>query len=70
MKGMSGEQRKAYVDKKAKDRAQIQAEIQTLSKKRQQYIADHKPKDSKEIMLDDAMIKAIKTRAKEKKLDW
>jgi hypothetical protein len=70
MKGMSGEQRKAYVDQKANDRAQIQAEIQALSKKRQQYIADNKPKNSTEVMLDDAMIKAIKTKAKEKKLDW
>jgi hypothetical protein len=70
MKGMTGEQRKEYVDKKAKERAQIQSEIQALNKKRQQYIAENKPKDSNESMLDDAMIKAIKTKAKEKKLDW
>jgi hypothetical protein len=67
---MTGEQRKEYVDKKAKERAQIQSEIQALNKKRQQYIAENKPKDSNESMLDDAMIKAIKTKAKEKKLDW
>lgn len=70
MKGMSADQRKAYVDKKAKDRAEIQAEIQALSKKRQQYIVENKPKNSNEVMLDDALIKSIKTKAKEKKLDW
>src|SRR5687767_15393796 len=33
MRGMSVEQRKAYVDKKAKERKEIQTEIQSLNKK-------------------------------------
>ena len=70
MKGMNAEQRKTYVQKKATERKQIQDEIQQLSKKRQEYISSNTPKDAQENMLDDAMIKSIKTNAKEKKLDW
>ncbi len=70
MKGMNAEQRKTYVQKKATERKQIQDEIQQLSKKRQEYISSNTPKDAQENMLDDAMIKSIKTKAKEKKLDW
>ena len=70
MKGMNAEQRKTYVQKKATERKQIPDEIQQLSKKRQEYISSNTPKDAQENMLDDAMIKSIKTKAKEKKLDW
>ena len=70
MKGMNAEQRKTYVQKKATERKQIQDEIQQLSKKRQEYISSNTPKDAQENMLDDAMIKSIKTKAKEKKRDW
>jgi hypothetical protein len=70
MKGMNTEQRKAYVQKKASERKQIQTEIQQLSKKRQEYITTNTPKDSRDAMLDAAMIRAIKSKAKEKRLDW
>jgi hypothetical protein len=70
MKGMNAEQRKAYVQKKASERKQIQTEIQQLSKKRQEYITTNTPKDSRDAMLDAAMIRAIKSKAKEKRLDW
>jgi hypothetical protein len=70
MKGMSIEQRKAYVSLKSKERASIQNEIQVLSEKRSKYIAEQSKGQSDEKMLDATMIKAIKEQAKSKKLSW
>ena len=70
MKGMTVEQRKVYVKQKADERAEIQKEIQTLNKKRQEYINTHTPKEQQDAMLDGAMIKAIKTQARSKSLSW
>lgn len=70
MQGLSAEQRKDYVNKKAIERKKIQDEIQELNKKRQAYIATNTPKNSEDDMLDAAMIKAIREKAKEKELVW
>jgi hypothetical protein len=70
MKGMTIEQRKAFVQKKSDERKNIQAEIQTLNKKRQEYIATKTAGQDKSTMLDAVMIKAIKTQAKSKNLSW
>ena len=70
MKGMSAPQRKAYVDQKAKERAAIQKEIQDLNAKRQAYINTHTSQADKDAMLDGAMIKAIREKAKAKNLTW
>jgi len=70
MQGMSAAQRKVYVAQKANERKKIQNEIQELSKKRQEYIATHSQKGSEETMLDAAMIKAIREKAKSKNLVW
>jgi hypothetical protein len=70
MKGMNAQQRKSYVDNKAKERAAIQTEIQTLNKKRQEYISSNTPAASEEASLDAAMIRAIKAQAKGKNLKW
>lgn len=70
MKGMTTQQRKNYVDAKAKERAAIQTEIQTLNKKRQEYIIANTPKDSEEGSLDAAMLRAIRAQAKVKNLKW
>jgi von Willebrand factor type A domain len=70
MKGMSVPQRQEYVKEKAEERAKIQSEIQVLSKKRQEYIATNTPKEEAGTMLDAAMIKAIKEKAKEKNLNF
>jgi hypothetical protein len=69
MKGMSVEQRKSYVKEKSDERSRIQKEIQSLSTKRHEYIQQNQPKDQTN-MLDAAMIKAIKTQASRKKMDW
>lgn len=70
MKGMSVDQRKTYVTKKSQERKSIQVEIQSLNKKRQEYIVTHTPKDPSGRMLDDVMIKAIKDQANLKNLSW
>ena len=70
MQGMSAEQRKAYVTQKANERRNIQNEIQELNNKRQEYIASHSQRENEETMLDAAMIKAIREKAKSKNLVW
>jgi hypothetical protein len=70
MKGMSVEQRKVYVKEKSDERKSIQMEIQSLNKKRLEYIAAHSSQGDKAAMLDQAMINAIKQQAKTKGLTW
>jgi len=70
MKGMTVEQRKAYVKQKSDERKTIQLEIQSLNKKRQEYIGAHTSQEDKDAMLDAAMINAIKQQAKSKNLTW
>ncbi|WP_460220000.1 VWA domain-containing protein [Psychroserpens sp. MEBiC05023] len=68
LKGKSTSEIKAYVAKKRQERASIQKEIQDLNEKRRQHIQTQKQNDSNG--LENAMIKAIKTQAKEKKYNW
>lgn len=70
MKGLNTQQRKDYVSRKSTERAAIQNEIQTLNKKRLEYIASNTPKEEQATMLDAAMIRAIKAQAKLKNLKW
>lgn len=69
MKRMNAEQRKAYVLQKSTEREQVQKEIQTLSVKRQEFIKQNQPKATTN-MLDEAMINAVKSRAKAKNLSF
>lgn len=70
MKGMTADQRKVYIKQKSDERKTIQLEIQSLNKKRMEYIASHTSQANKEAMLDAAMINAIKQQAKTKNLTW
>jgi hypothetical protein len=70
MKGMSVPQRQQYVKEKAEERTAIQSEIQSLNKKRQEYIHSHTPKEESDTSLDAAMIKAIKEMAAQKSLNF
>lgn len=70
MKGMSVEQRKSYVKQKSEERKKIQAEILSLNKQRQEYITKNTPKETKDAMLDAAMLKAIKEKAVSKNLTF
>jgi hypothetical protein len=69
MRSMSMEQRKAYIRQKLEERTTIQAEIQSLNKKRQDYIYKT-PRGSKDKMLDASMMKAIKEQGRAKNLKW
>jgi hypothetical protein len=68
MKEMDNQERKEYVQKQSQLRTTIQKEIQTLSVKRKQYIAENQAKENQDGMLDQAMIKSIKEVAKTKNL--
>lgn len=70
MKGMTVEQREAYVKQKANERTTIQKEIQTLNASRQKYIDTHTSEKDKAASLDVAMINALKERGKTKNLTW
>ncbi len=70
MKNMTTDQRKAYVKQKAAERANIQREIQNLNKKRQEYIVQHTPAEAADNMLDAAMLKAIREKARLKNLSF
>jgi hypothetical protein len=69
MRTMSIEERKAYISRKSDERKKIQEEIQTLNKKRQEYIYKT-PQGSKNKMLDASIMKAIKVQGRAKNLKW
>lgn len=69
MRGMSTTQRKAFIAEKSLERKKIQEEIQTLNKKRSEYIAVNTPK-GEENSLDASMMKAVKEKAKQKNLSF
>lgn len=68
LKNKSVSEIKAYVSKKRQEREIIQKDIQQLNEKRRQFIKTQQKDDSNG--LENAMIKAIKTQAKEKKYTW
>ena len=70
MKGMTIEKRKEYVKQKLEERSRVQSEIRALSKKRAEYIAAHRETKAGEVVLEDAMIKAIHQKGIEKKMSW
>jgi hypothetical protein len=70
MRTMSIAQRKAYIKQKSEERTKIQVEIQSLNKKRQEYIFKNTPQSSKDKMLDASMMKAIKEQGSAKNLKW
>ena len=70
MRNMHFDQRKAYVKQKSAERKTIQLEIQSLNRKRLEYIAANTSQQEKDAMLDAAMLNAIKQQAKVKNLNW
>ncbi|WCO02065.1 vWA domain-containing protein [Psychroserpens ponticola] len=68
LKGKSKSEIKDYVSKKRSERESIQSEIQTLNQLRRKYIS--KNQNDNDNKLENAMIHAIKTQAKEKKYKW
>lgn len=68
LKGKSASEIKAYLTKKRNERESIQEEIQQLNEKRRQYIMTQQKDDANG--LENAMIQAIKTQAKQKNYVW
>lgn len=68
LKDKSTTEIKAYIATKRKEREFIQTEIQNLNEKRRQFIKTQQKEDDNG--LENAMISAIKTQAKEKKYTW
>jgi hypothetical protein len=66
MQKMNIEERKAYVDQKAKDRENIQTQINELDKNRRDYIAQKLAENNEENTLDAAMLKIIREQASDK----
>ena len=67
MQSMTQKERKTYINNQSQRRKAISKEIQMLNGKRKQYLAEHQPEKQNE-MLDKAMVKSIKTIAKNKNL--
>ena len=64
MRKMTAEQRRAYVQGNAKDRAEIQKQIQTLNEQRKKHVAEEMKKRSDgERTLGSAVIQAIRQQA-------
>ena len=70
MRTMSLVQRKVYIQQKSEERTKIQGEIQSLNKKRLEYIFENTPQSSQNKMLDASMMKAIKEQGSAKNLRW
>ena len=68
MQKMDKDERKAFIETKAKERKEVQAKIKELSKKRREYEATERAKMATEgeSTLDDAMIGTIREQAEKK----
>jgi Mg-chelatase subunit ChlD len=71
LRKMNAEERKAYVEKQAKVRADLQAKIKELAAKREKHIAEQieKNKVNAEASLDHGVFKALRKQAGEKGID-
>jgi len=69
MKDMTIEERKEYVQQKAKEREHIQNEITELDKQRRDYITDQLV-EGQDNTLDAAMLKIIREQAAEKNYEF
>ena len=66
MKKMSVQERKTYIEKKEKEREQIQTRINKLNDERSKYVAQKMLENKNENTLDAVMIKTIREQAKNK----
>jgi hypothetical protein len=69
MRKMTAEERKAYVEARAKERAQVQEKIQQLNEQRKKYVAEEmKKRQKKGATLGSAIIQAVREQAARKNL--
>ena len=67
MQNMTTEERKAYIDKKEKEREKYQKKISELDLQRRDYITQKIAENSEENTLDAAILKIIRDQASQKK---
>ncbi len=67
MQGMTPEERKAYIAKKASERKEIQKELAHYEVLVKKYIAKKQKEDTESLTLDNVMMKAIRAQAASKK---
>jgi hypothetical protein len=70
LQGLTLEQRKMLVKKKADERKKIQQEIINLNKQRTAYLSNHTPATEDNSSLDGAMMRSIREKGKSKNLQW
>jgi len=70
MQNMTNEERIEFVDQKAKEREEIQSEINKLDQQRRDYIAKQMEENSQDNTLDAAMLKMIKEQASSKNFEF
>jgi hypothetical protein len=70
MKKMTVEERKAYLEKKTTERAEIQKQVLALNIERESYVATKRKESAKTDTLDTAMTKALRSQAKKKGIAW
>ncbi len=66
MKGMTGSEKKEYIESLRRKREEIQEKIQKLNVKRQKYIAEERKKIADTQTLDDAILNSVREQAKKK----
>lgn len=70
MKKMTVEERKAHLEKKTTERAEIQKKVLALNKEREAYVASQRKESAKNDTLDTAMTKALRSQAEKKGIAW
>jgi hypothetical protein len=63
MRKMNGEERKAYIEKSAKERAELQVRINQLNKEREQYVATRMKEIAGTNTLDAVVISAVREQS-------
>jgi len=70
MKKMTVDERKAYLEKKIAERAEIQKQVLALNKEREAYVATKRKESTKTDTLDTAMSKALRAQAEKQGIAW
>ena len=68
MQKMNTAERKAFIDKKAKERNELQAKIQKLTSDRDQYVAQPTKEAASTDTLDTAVISAVREQGAKRNL--
>jgi hypothetical protein len=66
MKGMTAKERESYVDAKAKERSDLQSQINKLNEERRKYVIVQQQKISKNSSLDQAIVNTVRKIATNK----